>query len=316
MDNKKFDVVVVGELNVDIILNGLEKFPEVGKEIIARNMTLTLGSSSAIFASNLSSLGARVSFIGKLGYDSFATEVMVRLKNKNVDTTNITKSLKSYTGATIVFNYNEDRAMITYPGAMEKFNIQDITNDMLGEASHLHVSSVFLQKGLKPDLLQLFQRAKALNMTTSLDPQWDPEEEWDLNLKELLPYVDVFFPNEVELLSLTKGETIESSLDLIKSFSKIVVVKNGNKGSVLWDGTKLSYQKAFINPKIEDCIGAGDSFGAGFIKKYIERKSLAECLEYASLMGAVNTTQAGGTAAFKDMATIKETALSKFNIHI
>jgi sugar/nucleoside kinase (ribokinase family) len=279
MDNKKFDVVVVGELNVDLILNRLEKFPEMGKEIIAKNMTLTLGSSSAIFASNLSSLGARVSFIGKLGYDNFATDVMVRLKNKNVDTTNITKSLKSYTGATIIFNYNEDRAMITYPGAMEEFNIQDIT-------------------------------------TTSLDPQWDPEEKWDLDLHSLLPYVDVFFPNEVELLNLTKGGTIESSLDLIKSFSKIVVVKNGSKGSVLWDGTKLSYQKAFTNPKIEDCIGAGDSFGAGFIKKYIEKKSLAECLEYASLMGAINTTQAGGTTAFKDIATITHTALTKFNMPI
>jgi sugar/nucleoside kinase (ribokinase family) len=316
MENKKFDVVVVGELNVDLILNRLEKFPEVGKEIIARNMTLTLGSSSAIFASNLSSLGARVSFIGKLGYDSFATEVMVKLKSKNVNTTYITKSQKSFTGATIVFNYNEDRAMITYPGAMEEFNIQDITNAMLADASHLHVSSVFLQKGLRPDLLQLFQRAKALNMTTSLDPQWDPDEKWDLNLQALLPYVDVFFPNAVELLSLTKGKTIESSIDLIKSSAKTIVVKNGSEGSVLWDGQKLIYQKAFVNPKIEDCIGAGDSFGAGFIKKYIERKSLTECLEYASLMGAINTTQAGGTAAFKDIATIKQSALSKFNTPI
>ncbi len=47
---KLFDVLVVGELNVDLILNEIQKFPEVGKEVLAKTMTLTLGSSSAIFA--------------------------------------------------------------------------------------------------------------------------------------------------------------------------------------------------------------------------------------------------------------------------
>jgi sugar/nucleoside kinase (ribokinase family) len=50
-----YDVLVIGELNVDLILDGIDNFPEVGKEVLARKMTLTLGSSSAIFASNFSS---------------------------------------------------------------------------------------------------------------------------------------------------------------------------------------------------------------------------------------------------------------------
>ncbi|MBA4168626.1 MAG: carbohydrate kinase family protein, partial [Chitinophagaceae bacterium] len=44
MAGKRFDVLVVGELNVDLILNQLDRFPELGKEIIARKMLLTLGS--------------------------------------------------------------------------------------------------------------------------------------------------------------------------------------------------------------------------------------------------------------------------------
>ncbi|MEP6951356.1 MAG: carbohydrate kinase family protein, partial [Ginsengibacter sp.] len=68
---KKFDVIVVGELNVDLILNQIESFPEIGKEKLADNMILTLGSSSAIFASNLSALGMRVSFVAKIGNDIF-----------------------------------------------------------------------------------------------------------------------------------------------------------------------------------------------------------------------------------------------------
>ena len=64
MSDKTIDVVVVGELNMDLIMNGAQAFPQVGKEIIAANMDLTLGSSSAIVASNLSSQGSRVSFAG------------------------------------------------------------------------------------------------------------------------------------------------------------------------------------------------------------------------------------------------------------
>ncbi len=65
MSNRNLDVLVVGELNVDLILNEIQGFPEVGKEIVARAMKITLGSSSAIFASNLSSLGMLSGFSGE-----------------------------------------------------------------------------------------------------------------------------------------------------------------------------------------------------------------------------------------------------------
>jgi sugar/nucleoside kinase (ribokinase family) len=73
---KQFDVVVIGELNVDLILNQIGKFPEIGKEMLAGHMTLTLGSSSAIFASNLSTLGSKVTFAGKLGHDNFGDHIV------------------------------------------------------------------------------------------------------------------------------------------------------------------------------------------------------------------------------------------------
>ncbi|MCK5371658.1 MAG: carbohydrate kinase family protein, partial [Cyclobacteriaceae bacterium] len=85
MEEKKYDVIVVGELNVDIILNNIDSFPEIGKEKLAGKMDTTLGSSSAIFASNLSSLGARVAFIGKIGQDQNGEIVLNSLQKKGVD---------------------------------------------------------------------------------------------------------------------------------------------------------------------------------------------------------------------------------------
>jgi sugar/nucleoside kinase (ribokinase family) len=311
--NKIFDVIVVGELNVDLILNQIESFPEMGKEKLAEKMDLVLGSSSAIFASNLSSLGANVSYIGKVGKDIFGNLVMQSLKDKNVNTDLIIVDEKLKTGATIVLNYNEDRAMVTHAGAMEHLTITDIKKEDLQKAKHMHVSSVFLQPKVKENIVEIFKLAKESGLTTSLDTQWDPAEKWELDLKKLLPLVDVFIPNEEEIKHLTGKQNVKDAIDSIKEFANTIVVKMGSKGSVSFSNNKLTEVPAFLNNNVVDAIGAGDSFDAGFVFQFVKGKDIAECQTFGNLIGAINTTASGGTAAFKDFESIMEIAKKKFN---
>jgi len=314
--DKKFDVLVVGELNVDLILNGIDKFPEIGKEVLAEKMMLTLGSSSAIFASNLSVLGSRVSFCGCIGKDSFASKILHDLIQKGVDCSHILRSETADTGITVALNVGEDRAMVTYPGAMTELKATDISDEMLLSAGHLHVSSIFLQPKLKPGLPDLFRRARALGLTTSLDPQWDPAENWDCALTDLLPHVNIFLPNLEEFKKITAQDSLKSALASVKHTASCVVIKNGNTGAIGWNQSEFIEQPAFLNTEVVDAIGAGDSFNAGFIHQFVNGKSLAECLKFGVLCGAVNTTESGGTTAFADHETVKRTALSKFNFRI
>ena len=76
--------------------------------------------------------------------------------------------------------------MVTYPGAMNELKQNDITDEMLKQSQHLHVSSVFLQPALKPGLVDLFKRAKKFGLTTSLDPQWDPCRKMGLRLGKFI----------------------------------------------------------------------------------------------------------------------------------
>lgn len=310
--NKEFDVIVVGELNVDLILNQIESFPEIGKEILAKTMTLTLGSSSAIFASNLSSLGTEVSFIGKIGADSFGNLIVDSLAAKKVDTSMILKSGKLNSGATIVLNYGENRAMVTYQGSMNELTIADINPDNLKKAKHLHFSSYYLQPGIRKDIGALFKLAKENGLTTSFDMQWDPEEKWELNYKEVLPYVDIFLPNEEEIKNLTDTENVDKALEQLKDYANVVCIKMGSKGSLLHTKDGNNYKEPFLNKNVVDAVGAGDSFNAGFIFKFIEGADLKVCQEFGNLMGAVNTTAAGGTNAFKDYDHVIEIAKTKF----
>jgi len=316
MIDKNFDVIVIGELNVDLIINKINSFPELGKEKLANEMTLTLGSSTAIFASNLSVLGTSVGFIGKIGKDSFGELVIESLNNKKVITDLIIIDNTVKTGATIVLNFNEDRAMITHPGAMERLTINDIKTDDLKRSRHLHFSSFFLQPGINNDTAKLFEMAKELGLTTSLDPQWDPAERWDMDLKNLLPYVDVFLPNITELLNLTRENKVEDAINNIRNYANTVVVKNGNKGSIVFNKDESISREAFLNTNVVDAIGAGDSFNAGFINKYINGSTLEDCQIFGNLIGAVSTTAAGGTGAFNSYDNVKKVSAEKFEYSI
>jgi sugar/nucleoside kinase (ribokinase family) len=310
---EKIDVIVVGELNVDIILNEIDSLPVIGKEIMARSMSVTLGSSSAIFASNLSSLGSRVAFIGKIGNDNFAEVVLSSLEGKDVDTSHIIRSGSLSTGATIVLNYEQDRANVTYPGAMKDLRLDDIDFEFLSTARHMHFANCFMQPGIRHDLTTLFRRAKELGLTTSLDTQWDPEEKWELPLEELLPFVDIFLPNIAEFKLLSGSTSIEEGINKIRHFAHYIIIKNGSEGALGWDGEELILQPAFKNERVIDCVGAGDSFDAGFINDFIQNAPIRKCLEMGALAGAINTTRAGGTGAFESLKTIREIAREQFN---
>ncbi len=312
MGIKKFDVAVIGELNVDLILNKIAGFPEIGKEILSGDMNLILGSSSAIFAANLSTLGCRVSFIGKTGVDLTGDFVIRHLQSKGVDTSGIIQDSAVKTGITVALNYNDDRAMITFPGAMESLSAQDIDWNIVQHSMHLHLSSCFMQPGLKDDLAYIFREARQRGLTTSMDPQWDPSEKWEIDLATILPEVDFFFPNETELLKLTKTKDLQQALHRIKAMANTVVVKQGSRGSTLVFNGESKPLPAFLNNSVVDAIGAGDSFNAGFVYQFLMGKSLEECQEFGNMTAAVSTTAAGGTGAFSNRQMVFDMLKNKY----
>lgn len=310
----KKNILVVGELNIDIILDNIRGFPVIGHEILADNMNVTLGSSSAIFACNIATLGLATSFCGMLGNDVFGNFILDELKKKSVDTKYITVSNELKTGATLVLNYSEDRANVTHCGTMEVFNKSNIPLEKLAQYSHLHFSSYFLQKGIQADITELFKTAKNKGLTTSLDLQWDPDNKWDFPYKDCLPHVDYFLPNESELLLLSGENELDRALEKIGEYGNIIIVKRGSKGAVAYEKGKFIYAQPFLHQHFADAIGAGDSFNAGFIAKYLEGCSLEDSLKFANLAGAINTTASGGTTAFSSLETFRNKAKELFNI--
>lgn len=293
---KALDVVVIGELNVDMILQDLSSFPEMGKEKIARNMVLTMGSASAILACNIARLGVNVGFVGQLGIDSYADIVLNTLRERGVDTGGVVQNEKTQTGITVALTFPDNYAMVTYMGAMEEFALEEVNFDYLRKARHMHFSSFYLQPGLRPGCAALFMRAKAAGLTTSLDPGWDPHEEWREDILEVLEHVDVFLPNEQEALRISGCETVADALERLGRYAPVIVIKRGKQGAICRaDGEIIRTRTYQVDPV--DTTGAGDSFNAGFLYDWLQGSDIRHCLMSGNACGALATTKMGGTTA-------------------
>lgn len=311
---KKYDIAAIGELNVDVILNQIDGLPEVGKEKFAGNMLLTLGSSTAIFAANASSLGSKVCFVGMVGRDSFGSLVEDSLAAKGVATDYLVQRDDVATGATIVMNYDEDRANLTYQGAMDVMGYDDINPEVFDSCRHIHLSSLFMQSALLRDIYKVLDMAVAKGITVSLDTQWDPAETWNMDYKRVLPSVTIFLPNEKELQALTATSSLDEAIEAVLPYlGCAMVVKMGSKGSLLVrkDGSRHMLP-SFLNRNVVDAIGAGDSFNSGFVSAFVNGLPLEKCQEIGNMTGALNTTAAGGTGAFASPEEIERRAQALF----
>lgn len=288
-------VVVIGELNVDAVATGLAQEPKLGLEIIAEDFQLTLGSASAIFASGVAKLGHEVTFVSKVGRDDFGDFCLEALRANGVPVRHVLRDPAVKTGITLALSTRRDRALVTYLGAISSLRYEDVRPSLLKGRSHLHLTSYFLQEGLRPSFARLFREARAAGLSTSFDPNSDPTSSWGEELWEVLAHTDIFFLNRDEALGLTRARDTRGALKALGERVPCAVIKQGAKGAVaIMDGSVANAPGFKVDAL--DTTGAGDTFAAGFVTARLEGLSLEECLRRGNACGALSTLKAGGTA--------------------
>ena len=289
-------VLVAGELNPDLIMSNGPVFPEPGKEVRFENIDLVLGSSSAICAVGLARLGNEVTFVGTVGADTYGDFCLDALRCAGVDVSLVQRRGDLKTGITVSISAAKDRALVTYTGATTALTTYDLPDSLFGGHSHFHVSSWFLQDGLRAGLKERFATARRAGLTTSLDPGYDPSEEWREEIFDVLGEVDVFLPNESEILGITGCQDVEAGLRELDNGNTLVIGKLGADGCVAYSQGKWDQSGAFTIDVL-DATGAGDSFNAGFLHTWLRGEELSDCLRFASACGALSTQGLGGTVA-------------------
>ncbi len=302
----KFDVTLAGEANLDMLLYGLPVELPVERELLASDLSISLGGSSAITAHNLAKLGSRVGFISQAGDDAFASFCLHELQLAGVDISCVVPSSSGLgAGITIFLQHLKVRHAFTYSGTIGALKFSDLDLDYLTSSRHFHLSALFLQESLSPDAPKLLAAMRQAGLSTALDTNDDPSGQWKGTVLEALEYVDIFLPNETEACRIAREDDVERAARKSANNNPPVVLKPGDRGAMSIHERKR-YEIPVCKVSSVDAVGAGDSFNAGFLHAWTHEADIEQCLQLGSQCGAFSTSAQGGTSAFKNAKNLVE----------
>jgi len=303
----KKNCLVIGDLNIDLIMNDLADLPEMGREIIAGNNSIDIGGSGGIFSAVLSGLGVNTYIISKIGNDLYGKFLIDKLKSYDVNINRLIIEDKEETGITVTLSYKKDKYQISALNQINNLSIDEIIFKNIKNIGHVHFTSYYMMKNLKKDYEKLICniRKNYKDVTISLDSNDDPDNKWDEKIYKILDKIDIFLPNKKEALNITKESNVDKALAKLSKIIKTTVIKLGNKGYIaVCEGNYYSGDSLKVN--FADSTGAGDNFNAGFIYGFINNYGINKSLHIATICGAESIKYIGGVGNEIKFKRLKE----------
>jgi sugar/nucleoside kinase (ribokinase family) len=309
---RPIDILVVGEVNPDVIVSDPDPRPVFGQvERLVGDIHLTIGSSSVIMACAAARLGLRVAVVGVVGDDVFGRFMVDAMRDHGLGVSAVRVDPSTPTGASVILSNGRDRAILTAAGTIGAVTADDVPAALLAQARHLHIGSWYLQSGLHPGAPGLLVAARDAGLTTSVDPNWDPDERWDSGLRELLPALDLVLPNEAEAAAIAGIADVEAAAVALalrgadaQGRGPVIVVKRGLDGAIVASADGIIERVDAYPATATDTTGAGDAFDAGFLAGWLEGGSNADALRLAAVGGALSTRALGGTDGLASRAEV------------
>ncbi|HEU5391239.1 MAG TPA: carbohydrate kinase family protein [Streptosporangiaceae bacterium] len=304
----RYDLVVLGDCNPDVLVTGDDVTPSFGQqEKLVDGISLVIGGSAAITAVAAARLGLRVALAAAVGADPAGRFMLDQLASEGVDVDAVVVRDDAPTGMTVALSRGGDRAILTALGAVASLTAAEVRPSLLAEARHVHASSWFLlEDSLGPGLAGLFSAARAEGATTSLDTNWDPAERWTgEHLLTAIAQAGLLLPNEAEALRLSSALSLDEAAGKLTAGGARLVVKLGERGALCVERAEYAEGPArhhvSLPPVVPaDTTGAGDCFNAGLIAGLLDGMDLPRAAALGCAAGALSTAAPGGTASAPD----------------
>jgi len=312
--DKKFDLIGLGNAIVDIIVNIEDEFLEINNlnkgsmNLINSDESQRLlenckvvkqisGGSSANTVVCLAELGNDVQFIGRVKNDQFGNFFSSDIKkSKTIFNTPPTNEGSSTAHSIILITPDAQRTMCTYLGASIEFEPKDIDFSVLKESKYLYLEGYLWDSELaKNAFLKAAQIAKQSNtkIILSLSDSFCVDRHRKSFLELIDEYVDIVFCNESEVLSLFQKAKLTNCQKDLSSLCELVVITLGSNGSLVVNNDNIEVIKSITKEKVIDTTGAGDIYAGGFIHGLINNYSLKKCGEIGSICAGQIITQLG-----------------------
>lgn len=296
------NAAVVGSINMDLILN-MEKVPMSGENVLGTSYGYANGGKGANQAIGLSRLGAKTKIIGKIAEDANGKKLLENLRKNNVDVSAVSLN-GSQTGlAAIILDGEGRNRIVVYEGANA-----EIDADEAARCIDSSLNLLLVQFETREDVvIKSVNKAIKNNITTVID--CGPAKEFAL---EKMQGATIITPNESETKALTgifpeNDETALSASKILleRSKAKFAVLKLGDRGCSVWDGTDFKIIPAYPS-KVVDTTAAGDCFTAAMALEFIRSNDIVSACEIGNRAGGIAVSRMGAEASMPTFDEIKK----------
>jgi ribokinase len=265
----------------------------MGETILGSGFALGPGGKGSNQAVAAGRLGADVTFLSRLGRDTFAEMARATWIEAGVKAA-IIETPDSYTGAAYIFveETTGNNAIIVSPGAAMLISVADID----AHAELICGAGVFVTQLEQPidAALRALAVAREAGVTTILNPA--PAAALP---DAIYPLCDYLTPNETEAEGLTgmpvaTVEEARRAADVLLSRGVgTVIVTLGEKGALVHGAGVSELVPAFKAGPVAETTGAGDAFNGGFATALSRGMSPIEAVRFGSAVAGISVTRPG-----------------------
>ena len=283
-------IVVVGSANTDFVL-GVPELPSKGETVLGKEFRVVRGGKGANQAVAAARLGADVTFVARLGTDSFGNEALAAYRQEGIRTDFIVQDPEIHSGiALIMVNPNGENVIGVGPGANSHLTAVDVraASPAIQEAD-----CVLLQLEIPLEAVQaaaeIAHRHQVLVILNPAPAQPLPPE--------ILNSIDYLTPNETEAAILAGEDPSGIGPDSLPRLASILGVPNlvftlGSRGAgILQDGQTTLIPSFKITPV--DTTASGDAFNGALAVALARGDHISQAVKYANAAGAITATRAG-----------------------
>lgn len=272
----KKDILAVGHTALDYIIT-VDEFPKANNSAPMKTMKNLNGGAAANVAMIGATLGMKTGLISAVGCEFIDSHYHKNMQKLGVDTEALIISKEENTPTAFVMtNNNQDQISYFYWGAGKEFHDSEVPREKIKEFKAVHLATGDPHFNCKSGIV-----AKEEDRLVSFDPGQDLGMYSPKKLKEVITHCNILFGNhhEIKRIQESLGVDINGLMDL---GPEIVLKTCGKEGSIIYSPDEGKIEIESIYRPAVDPTGAGDSYKAGFISRFINGASLEESAKFAS----------------------------------
>jgi sugar/nucleoside kinase (ribokinase family) len=277
-------ILCIGDLALDVI-SQLKEPINYGNDTASR-ISSHPGGQAANVATWITRTHSKAQLVARVGNDPVGFALISDLDKYGVEHMNLMHSGRPTGVVVILVDSNGERTMFPDNGANADLEVSDLPP--LDDVDGVYVSGYALLDFRSRDaVLSMITKIKAAGKPIYFDPTTTGAMKI-VSRDEVLSWVklmDGILLNSEEALYLGDAKDVETAEKNLTAYTPLVVIKLGSRGAMAVYKDTIAKVSA-VTTNVVDTTGAGDSFAAGFIPKWLETNDLEASLSAGTALAA------------------------------